>query len=303
MGLAKRFSDERRLVTSASFRRPPVYRKYELREDYFDKIDSAEKAYFLGLLYADGNVAKGNFRIELTGSDKPLLERFRDAIYLDSNRPLYRVRGKIKQWGQKRCRTRLGYCLAVFSSKIADALIKHGCGPKKTDVIRFPFGSLPEQYYRDFIRGYFDGDGCITSTHSKYKKSVYTQYTLSFCANDDFGRDLFDVLDKMGFKFFINKYVLTIVSTSDKMTIHRFYNQVWYDGCLCLERKRLKLESFQHLFFRKLGSNYYPNTRREGSRWVASVGFDKHKYYLGSFVDREEAFLVAQSFKESVGIL
>lgn len=31
-----------------------MYRKYEINQDFFDEINTQEKAYFLGILFADG---------------------------------------------------------------------------------------------------------------------------------------------------------------------------------------------------------------------------------------------------------
>ena len=36
-----------------------------------------------------------------------------------------------------------------------------GCVPAKTFKLKFP--NLPKQYISHFVRGYFDGDGCITT--------------------------------------------------------------------------------------------------------------------------------------------
>ena len=50
-------------------------RKYNLDEHYFDKIDTPNKAYILGLLFADGNnsLVKSTIRISLQESDKDIL--------------------------------------------------------------------------------------------------------------------------------------------------------------------------------------------------------------------------------------
>ena len=52
-----------------------IYRKHIINEKYFDSIDSEDKAYFLGLLFADGCVAKNGYNICLTlkNNDKHIL--------------------------------------------------------------------------------------------------------------------------------------------------------------------------------------------------------------------------------------
>lgn len=51
-------------------------RKYDLNQEYFDVIDTQNKAYFLGFLYADGNVSKSNnaIQIGLESRDLHILE-------------------------------------------------------------------------------------------------------------------------------------------------------------------------------------------------------------------------------------
>jgi hypothetical protein len=62
---------------------------YTINENYLDNIDSADKARFLGFMYADGNVAKkvNSIKITLKLSDKTYLEGINKSI--ESNRPLY----------------------------------------------------------------------------------------------------------------------------------------------------------------------------------------------------------------------
>ena len=52
-------------------------RKFKVNNDYFEKIDTKDKAYFLGLLIADGNNEVVGFRLQLKESDKHILETFK----------------------------------------------------------------------------------------------------------------------------------------------------------------------------------------------------------------------------------
>ena len=69
-------------------------RKYTLNQHYFDKIDSEEKAYFLGFLYADGCNCQhvGLTSMSLQECDKLILERFAKAI--GSNRPIRFIKAR-----------------------------------------------------------------------------------------------------------------------------------------------------------------------------------------------------------------
>jgi len=58
-------------------------RKYNLNENFFDKIDSEEKAYMLGFIYADGNnLFKINrISIQLAKKDEDILIKFSKLLY------------------------------------------------------------------------------------------------------------------------------------------------------------------------------------------------------------------------------
>jgi DNA invertase Pin-like site-specific DNA recombinase len=59
-------------------------RQYKINEDYFEKIDTEEKAYFLGFLYADGHITSGkgkSITLSLQKADIHILETLSIAIY------------------------------------------------------------------------------------------------------------------------------------------------------------------------------------------------------------------------------
>jgi hypothetical protein len=125
-----------------------AHKKYEIDENYFQKINTEDKAYFLGLMFADGynNTKKGEAKITLHSGDTEILNIFREK--LKTNKPLRNDRGYIK--------------LAIENKKMSSDLAKHGCVKAKTFIIKFP--KLRKDLVRHFIRGYFDGDGCITQS-------------------------------------------------------------------------------------------------------------------------------------------
>lgn len=122
-------------------------RKYKLVENFFEIIDSEEKAYFLGFLFADGYVNEKNNVVDITihHKDKEILDALVESIYPEG-RPLMVVKREYVR-------------LVINSSKFVADLVKHGCVQAKTFVLKFPH--IPEIFQRDFIRGYFDGDGSI----------------------------------------------------------------------------------------------------------------------------------------------
>lgn len=127
----------------------------------FDVIDTEEKAYWLGFLYADGNVSStiNNVELSLSINDINHLEKYRQFL---KNQPPVRT-GKVtcgdKVFG--RCR------LAVTNKHFKEQLIKLGCIPAKSTKLQFPFNVFKNNgLIYHFIRGYVDGDGCISFTPS-----------------------------------------------------------------------------------------------------------------------------------------
>lgn len=144
---------KRYLILNNVWEKRPCYRKYNLNENYFDKIDTEDKAYFLGLLYADGyNCESGNYvNLELHYKDKEILEKFNK--YIGSDKPLmyHKKKGAEHSWR-----------LNLASKKISYQLKLLGCYQKKSLTLKFPTKEqVPEHLIKHFIRGYFDGDGSI----------------------------------------------------------------------------------------------------------------------------------------------
>ena len=119
-------------------------------KDIFKKIDSEEKAYWLGFLEADGclHSGNGNFRIELglKAEDYYHLEKYKKFIGKD-NKIAYRDKTKSYR-----------YC---FRDKTVHGdLIALGCTPTKSLSLVFPNKEqVPDELLLPFLRGYFDGDG------------------------------------------------------------------------------------------------------------------------------------------------
>ena len=125
-------------------------RKYKVNDDYFDK-ESHNMAYILGFLAADGTVSRNGNRIKigLSSVDRGCLESIRKELGIESSIFDYE--------------TSNGYLvseLSFTSSKIKQKLSEYNVIPGKTETFTFPT-NLNKEYWIDFIRGYFDGDGSV----------------------------------------------------------------------------------------------------------------------------------------------
>lgn len=136
------------------------------REDYFDRIDSFDKAYYLGWIMADGNVSITNgqysLKIHIAIKDKELIDNFLSTIQ-STNKTKVR-NGK-----------NTSYYVSLTSRHMCESLMNYGIIPHKTGLEVFP-KDITKEYYRDFIRGVFDGDG-ITDI-SKKRSGFVGSYNL-----------------------------------------------------------------------------------------------------------------------------
>lgn len=127
--------------------------KHKVNEKFFEKW-SPTMAYVLGYIYADGNLIddpymRGKY-ISVTSVDVDSILRIRN--WLKSEHKLRKTRSHFA--GSRDC-----YLLRIGSHKIYDDLFTLGLRPNKSLTIDFP--EIPKKYLWHFIRGYFDGDGCI----------------------------------------------------------------------------------------------------------------------------------------------
>jgi len=130
---------------------------YTKNIDIFENIDTEEKAYWLGMIMADGSITwqKTKAGISLYGiklglTDKEVMDKFKVFLGLGEETPYWVL-------NQPKCQP--VYYLNITCHKIAQDLGKHGAVPHKTNRIKIPV--LKDEFIRHFIRGYFDGDGCI----------------------------------------------------------------------------------------------------------------------------------------------
>jgi transposase len=159
------------------------HRIYPIYEDFFDVIDSQEKAYFLGILYADGNNSlDANYvRIDLARKDRDILEKLAPLIYLKE--PLQHIKDytREKEYNGK-ITTIYGSYLTINSKHICHTLFNMGCENKKSLTLKWPEWLVDSELQRHFIRGYYDGDGGVSLTDIK-TRSATTKIisTIEFC--------------------------------------------------------------------------------------------------------------------------
>lgn len=215
------------------------HRKYAINEDFFNHIDTQEKAFVLGFLYADGgNILEHNFvRIQLAEKDKDILYKISALIYKENpdkhvkfyNRKRIQKDGSVKIFKE---------AYLNFNSKhICNKLNELGCTPKKSLVLKFPESITDVELQRHFIRGYYDGDGGVSLNYKKCGSG-----SLSFISTLEFNDKLCEIIDKeLGLGFYErnavpDKNVYSLHITGNRQ-IEKLLDWLYKDASIYLDRK------------------------------------------------------------------
>jgi mobile intron protein len=144
-------------------------------EFIFDVIDTEEKAYWLGFIFADGYIYSSplkesdridyNFELCSSGDDIEHMEKF--AKFISYNKELKIT--KSDKNGHTRCR------ICLSSKHLWNTLNNLGCTPNKSLTLKFPDKKIfkKQKFILDFIRGYIDGDGWITYINKEHTKMCF----------------------------------------------------------------------------------------------------------------------------------
>lgn len=138
--------------------------KYHCNYHYFDQINTPNKAYILGFLYADGcnymndKNATYHLQIELQRRDADILRAMMKELEYD---------GKLREithhyTHRKDVDTAMFY---VCNHHMCDALCRVGVHPHKTYDTTWPEW-MPDELVPHFIRGLLDGDGWVGTKKS-----------------------------------------------------------------------------------------------------------------------------------------
>lgn len=141
--------------------------------DFFETIDTEEKAYWLGFLYADGYVGSKDFSVGLNISLKDIehLRKFNDALNYKKGLNISETH-QFNSTSNKNKNGEIMYMVStvIRNKKLWTDLNNKGCVPNKSLILQFPNENIfkTKKLIYDFIRGYVDGDGTLgVYRHSK----------------------------------------------------------------------------------------------------------------------------------------
>lgn len=220
-------------------------RTHSVNESIFNVVDTEEKAYWLGFLFADGSirydVRKGTYSVRLWLSTKDETHVVKFKKFLETEAPIkYRI-SKIKYKSSISISEGVG--IDVSSKIMVGDLINLGCVPNKTFRINKP--NIKEDYFRHFIRGYFDGDGCISLKKSNMGK------TIDFSSSSElilrWISDIFKTIDVSFSELYKVKNHHRLYNSKIK-DIGIIYNYFYKDSNIYLNRKKEKFEEIIEFF-------------------------------------------------------
>ena len=214
-------------------------RKYTLDENYFETIDTPNKAYILGLLFADGsnNPSKMTVSISLQEEDVQLLEKIRSE--LKSTKPLEYLNYSNKHdFGYS---YKNQYRLLFFSSHLCKSLSEIGMIKNKSLTLEFP--EIDRSLYSHFIRGYFDGDGSFCHRMSKHG----LRDLITFTSTENFCKSLQKILISEikipggnVYDASCHNGITKVLSLSGRLQTKSILDWMYHDADLYLERKYQK---------------------------------------------------------------
>lgn len=195
--------------------RSNIYHNISLIDNYWENINTYDKAYFLGFLITDGNVFGNNVRLQLSNKDEYILKIFSEKTN-NSNR-IHKDKRGFSAFSIKR------------KSWVKD-LSKYGVIPNKTSTVFLP--EIDKDLMPHLLRGIFDGDGWIT----------FKGHTIGLCGNEILTTQVRDYLvDKLGVfnvKVIKNSDSLWSINWSSKKDIKLIGDYIYKDKNDCyLTRK------------------------------------------------------------------
>lgn len=200
---------------------------------WFD-IEKPDFSYIFGFLQADGHLSsvnsKGRVNVEINERDSDILESFQTLIPIKST-----LRRRIRNTNFKNdSRSIIWECFDInFRSRLYELGLPVG---KKSSLIAFPNVAFSEP---DYLRGLIDGDGSIGITAGGWPFLSYI--TLSESMSVSFSLFLEKFLERKKLTSRNNRDGAYNISITREVA-QKIISYLYYDGCLCLNRKRILSE-------------------------------------------------------------
>ena len=243
----------------------PLYKhgssKRLIRHDFFKDIQTELQTYLLGFHAADGSLdeERKTFRFKLQLQDCDAVDLYK---IISPEARTFKSGGyeSIATIREHTIKTGEIYGIEITSTILVNDLVNLGFGYRKT-YLENSLPNIPEELIRHFIRGYFDGDGCITGC-VRYPKPIELQTSkdikkLRVAQSFQIDSKTITIINEM--ITFFKKYGISLnynylkrddmhrLSLSSKEGIKKIFHFLYDDSNFYLQRKFDKF-------------NYYVNT-------------------------------------------
>lgn len=209
--------------------------KYNVDKNYFEVIDTEQKAYWLGFILGDGCISGVTnkqmiLRIALKQDDIAHLEKFQKSIKTNSPIKKYVVNKKYKVCS-----------LEINNTFLAKSLSKYGIIKNKTYTATFP--KIPHELKRHCIRGIFDADGCIPKSNGRVAG-------ISICGTFELMSDIADLLDIDKKYIYIRKDLVNFaeIRCHKKQEALRILECIYRDANIYMDRKHQRFLQFKGIY-------------------------------------------------------
>lgn len=216
--------------------------KYFCDFHYFDDIDSEDKAYFLGFIYADGNLHKNSLKVSIRDYDVDVLEKMK--AFMDSNHPIRKV-PLFNFYNEDKKGPKDGEMVEFIITHrlIKNSMIAHGVVENKTHKIKCIPKTIPNHLLKHFMRGYIDGDGSF----GRYlKNDGYFRFSLNLVGTLDFLEDFSKKAEKFSGILFNKKMCdrhperntnIRQLRLTGKKKVLNFLDWIYSDSTVFMDRK------------------------------------------------------------------
>jgi hypothetical protein len=187
---------------------------------------SADQAYMLGFIFADGSVREGRDDLVIAQKDRDYLLRLMDIVPGHDKRVIPHG-NREGMWS-----------LRLHIRGLRDALGPFGIVPLKTYVGWFP-ADIPDEYFGHYVRGFLDGDGCISKVKARKRGNVNEWNAGFYCFVREFLVALSDRLMRYGVAattVYPHK-ALWSIKYGSRGDLEKLYALLYEGATLYLERK------------------------------------------------------------------
>lgn len=207
-------------------------KKYIVNSNFFNEIDTEEKAYWLGFIMGDGNIEKNNmrFNIILKEDDFEHLKKLNHSLSstykillqsIDDNRGFNTQRANLR----------------ISSKEFCKSLNKNFIFPQKTGNELIP-STVPDNLIKHFIRGFFDADGSVCKSSNR----DYLRFNIASCSEKIIQQIITHLNNELNINLQykeINRYSkpFFILESNSKNNTNKFLNYIYNNSNIYLDRK------------------------------------------------------------------